>query len=66
MARGYKTFSFSTQMTMKFQLLIQTKMLKNEAFLLSNSNVLFIVLTKVKMPTIVGIYEHDKFHAQLS
>ena len=31
------------------------------------SDVVFIMLINVKMPTIVlNIYEHDKFHAQLS
>ena len=36
---------------------------------LSLSDVVFIMLINVKMPTIVGIfyiYEQDKFHAQLS
>ena len=48
-------FSCSTQLSMKFQLLIITKMLKNINFsLLSNSDV-FIMLINVRMPTIVGI-----------
>ena len=34
----------------------------------SLSDVVFIMLINVKMPTIVGIltFEHDRFHAQLS
>ena len=55
---------------MKFQLLIKTNMLKNEDFSwIKLSDVVFIMLLDVKMPTIVGIfniYEYDKFHAQLS
>ena len=53
-------FSYSTQLCMKFQLLLKTKMLKNKdinflAFELSLSDVIFIMLINVKMPTIVGI-----------
>ena len=47
-----KLFSCSTQLSMKFQLLIPT----NEKFIaLSLSDVVFIMLINVKMPTIVGI-----------
>ena len=52
---------------MKFQQLKIPKMLKNIALKLSD--VVFILLVNVKMPTIVGIfniYEQVKFHAQLS
>ena len=46
----------STQVSMKFQLLVKTKMLKKWRILfLSNSNVGFIMLINVKMPTVVGI-----------
>ena len=55
LARGYKFFSCSTQPSMKFQLLIKTKMLKNKDFALSNSEAVFIMLINVRMPTIVGI-----------
>ena len=42
---------------MKFKLHAhkKTKMLKNKNFLLSNSDVVILLLTNVKMPTIVGI-----------
>ena len=51
-----KLFSYSTQLSMKFQLLITTKILTNEeVFALSLSDVVFIMLINVKMPTIVGI-----------
>ena len=46
-----KLFSCATQLIMKFQLLIESKILKNN---LKHSAVLFIVLINVKMPTIVG------------
>ena len=45
--QGYKT----TQLSMKFQLLIKTKILDA----LSLSDVVFIMLINVKMPTNVGI-----------
>ena len=49
-------FSCSTQLSMKFQMLITTKIPTNEGFfLLSLSDVVFILLVKVKMPTIVGV-----------
>ena len=49
--------SCSTQLSTKFQLLIKTKILTNKEviFLLSRSDVIFIMLINVKMPTIVGI-----------
>ena len=53
-----KLFLCSTQLSMKFQLLIKTKIEINEEFVfftLSLSDVVFIVLINVKMPTIVGI-----------
>ena len=52
-----KLFSCSTQLSTKFQLLIKTKKKKKaKKFLaLSVSDVVFILLIKVKMPTIVGI-----------
>ena len=62
-----KLFSCSTQLSMKFQLLIKTKMLKTYDFLAFKlSYAVFIMLINAKMPTIVDIYEQDKFHAQLS
>ena len=54
-------FSCSTQLSMKFQLLIETKIPTNKevsCFILSD--VVFIMLINV------NINEHDKFHAQLS
>ena len=55
--RGYKTFSCSTQLSMNFHLLIKPKIPTTEIFFfaLSLSDVVFIVLVNVKMPTIVGI-----------
>ena len=48
-------FSCSTQLSMKFQTFITTKMLKITIFLALNpSGILFILLINVKMPTIVG------------
>ena len=60
---------------MKFQLLIKAEMLKNFFFLAFKlSDVVYIMLINVTMPTKsdanncwhFNIYEHDKFHAQLS
>ena len=49
-------FSCSTQLNKKFQLLIKTKIPKvKKFFALSLSDVVFIMLINVKMPTIVGI-----------
>ena len=53
-----KLYSCSTQLSTKFQLLIKTKIPTNEevsCFNLSLSDVVFIMLINVKMPTIVGI-----------
>ena len=64
----------STQGSMKFQLLIKTKMLKNKDIsCFKTLRCCIILLINVKMPTIVTfnncwhfkIYEQDKFHAQL-
>ena len=58
---GYKKNSCSTQLSAIFQLLIKTKILTNEdASCLSLSNVVFIMLINVKIPTIVGI--HSDIH----
>ena len=49
-------FSCSTQQSTKFQLLIKNKILTNKKFLaLSLSDVVFIMLINVKMPSIVRI-----------
>ena len=53
-----KLFSCSTQPSMELKMLIKTKMLKYKDFFLLKiilPDVVFILLTKVKMPTIVGI-----------
>ena len=51
-----KRFSCSSQLTMKFQLVVRTKMLKNTDFSrFQFSDVLFIMLMNVKIPTNVGI-----------
>ena len=53
---GPAIFSCSTELSMKFQLLIKTKMLKVKYFLAFKlSDTAFILLIDVKMPTIVGI-----------
>ena len=47
--QGYKTFlcsTCSTQLSMKFQLLIKTKIKKNKDFLLSNSQMLYFHANK--------------------
>ena len=49
-----KLFSCFTQLSAKFQLLIKNKMLKNKDFSCF-SDVLFIMLINVKMPTSVGL-----------
>ena len=73
--RGNKNFFIAQlQLSMKFQLQIKTKMLSkiNNVLALKPSNVVFILLKHVKMPTIVNncwhfnIYKQDKFHAQIS
>ena len=50
-----KLFSYSTQLSTKFQLLIKTKKMTKKFLALSLSDVVFIMLINVKMPTIVGI-----------
>ena len=51
-----KQFLCSTQQSTKFQLLIKLKYrLMKKFFALSLSDVIFIMLINVKMPTIVGI-----------
>ena len=51
-----KLFSCSTQLSTKFQLLIKTKIRQMKKFIaLSLSDVAFIMLIDVKMPSIVGI-----------
>ena len=50
-----KLFSCSTQLSTKFRLLIKTKIPTNEELSLSLSDVIFIILLNVKMPTFVGI-----------
>ena len=61
-------FSCSTQLSTKFQLLIKTIIPTYEE--ISRFKYLiyvpFIMLINVKMPRHFEIYEHDKFHAQLS
>ena len=53
--RGYKKF-LNAQLSTKFQLLINTQILKISKFLaLSLSDIAFIMLINVKKPTIVGI-----------
>ena len=57
-SRGYNTFSCSTELSSKFQLLIKTKIPTTEkvsCFNLSLLDVVFSMLINVKMPTIVGI-----------
>ena len=49
-------FGCSTQLSIELQMLMKTKLLKNEDFLaLTLSDVIFILLINVKMPTIAGI-----------
>ena len=51
-----KLFSCSTQLSMKFQLLIKTKIRQMKKFIaLSLSDVVFIMVINVKMPTFVVI-----------
>ena len=66
-----KLFLCSTQRSMKFQLLIKTKMLKNKGFSCFKTlkSCIYHAYKCFKMQTIVGIfniYEHDQFHARLS
>ena len=54
--RVIKLCSCSTQLITKFQLLIKTRIQTNKQFLaLCISDVVFIMLINVKMPTLVGI-----------
>ena len=49
-------YFFQSQLSMKFPMLIKTKILKNKDFFAFKlSDVLFIMLTTVKMPKNVGI-----------
>ena len=50
-----KLFLCSTQLSTKFQLLIKTKIPTKKFLALSCSDVVFIMLINVKMPTIAGI-----------
>ena len=51
-----KLFSCSTQLSIKVQVLIKTKMLKyKRCSLIKRSDVVLILLINAKMPTIVGI-----------
>ena len=51
-----KLFSCSTQLSMKFEMLISLKISRNSDFLGSDKpRMLFFPLINVKMPTIVGI-----------
>ena len=50
-----KLFTCSTQQSTKFHLLIKTKILTKKYLALSISDVVFIMLINVKMPTMVGI-----------
>ena len=50
-----KLFSCSTQLSMEFHMLIKSKMLKIKTFAFRCSDVVFIMLINIKMPTIVGI-----------
>ena len=51
-----KLFSCSTQLSIKFQVLIKLKYRKiKKFFALSLSDIVFAMLVNVKMPTIVGI-----------
>ena len=54
--KAINLFSCSTQLSMKFQMLISIKMSRNSAFSGSGKPMmLFFLLINVKMPTIVGI-----------
>ena len=54
--KGYKTFSCSTQLSTRFQLLIKIQIPTKEKFLVLNVlDVVFIMLINGKLPTIVGI-----------
>ena len=61
MPRGYKLLSCSTQLSIKFQLLLKGKLVKNAL----NYQKLYFLLINVEMLIIVStdsiIYEQDKF-----
>ena len=57
---------FHAQLSRKFQLLINTKILTKIFLALSLLDVVFIMLINVKMRWHYNIYEQDKFRAQLS
>ena len=69
-----KLFSYSTKLSMKFQLHIKTKILKSKDTScfkthISCINVVFILLINVQNANNcwhLNIYEQDQFHAQLS
>ena len=57
--QGYKLFSCSTQLSMKFQLHIKTKMLKNkDSFDLILSVVVITLLINVKMQQFIPVRSH--------
>ena len=61
-----KLFSCSTQLSIKFQLLIKTEMLRNKEFLAFKlPNDVFIMLINVKRWHF-NIYKQNKFRAQLN
>ena len=60
---GYKAFSISTQLSMKFQLLIKPQMVKNKDISCYKTLKCIYPAINVKMP---NIYKQDKFHALLS
>ena len=68
--RDYNTFTCSAQLSMKFHLLIKTEMLKNKD--LSCFQILRCCIYHAYKCLNANnwghfnIYEHDKFHAQLS
>ena len=68
--RGYKTFSYSTQLSTKFKLLNKTKIPKNKEFSCFKSPPCCIYhankMLNVNNCWHFTIYEHDKFRAQLS
>ena len=54
--RGHRTFSCSTQLSMIFELLEKTKMLKiNTVLTFKLPDGVFIMLINIKLPTIVDI-----------
>ena len=68
--QGYKTFSCSTQLSMKFILLINVKM-PTIVGILTFISMINTTYVRLKQETslfvgILGFYEQLKFHAQLS